>query len=84
MHLLLSSIVSIIFCCCQESTKKCRESIGRPKYGEDTQLLQMTLEDETSVDLGEFCYVMKEAQKKMPEEVRTVIKEVRCAEFRML
>merc|ERR1712072_633666 len=29
----------------------------------------MTLEDETSVDLGEFCYVMKEAQKKMPEEV---------------
>jgi len=60
----------------KESTKKCRESIGRPKYGEDTQLLQMTVEDETSVDLGEFCYVMKEAQKKMPEEVRTVIKEM--------
>merc|ERR1719240_561566 len=54
------------------ATTKCRAMQG----GEDSGLLAAVARDELTVDLGEFCVAIKDAQKKMSPDVQKVITEM--------
>jgi Ca2+-binding EF-hand superfamily protein len=57
------------------STTKCREA-ATTVSGEDSGFLSSTTRDELTVDLGEFCFVIKDASKGMSPDVQKVITEM--------
>jgi Ca2+-binding EF-hand superfamily protein len=67
----MTSLSEIVKAC----TQKCRDAIASVN-GEDSGMLTTSTRDENTVDLGEFCYVIKEANKKMAPEVQKVITEI--------